>query len=211
MAFRAELIFRMPPASRDGGSETIGYRTIRILWAGTAFFFRVLPSSRMMVNLVERIRQSGDCLRMTVTSGERVTGMSGSERLDSKVGPLGNLSKACFGSLDMLVKGYEPALKGVARWNLELLGFMARRAQAWLEVPSRIGQCKTPVDVLNEQAKFWQAASADYVDGSKRMVAAWSACATMPRLDGTQPRDYITFPEPQESSAAPKRGERKAA
>jgi hypothetical protein len=138
--------------------------------------------------------------------------MSGSERLDSKAGPLGNLSQTYFGSLDMMVKGCEPALKGVGRWNLELLGFMARRAQAWLEIPSRLSQCKTPVDVFNAQGKFWQAAAADYTDGSKRLAAAWSACVAMPKLDGiVQPRDYITFPEPQETPAAPKRGERKAA
>jgi hypothetical protein len=138
--------------------------------------------------------------------------MSGSERLDSKAGPLGNLSQTYFGGLDMMVKGYEPALKGVGRWNLEVLGFMARRAQAWLEIPTRLSQCKTPVDLFNEQGKFWQAAAADYTDGSKRLTAAWSACAAMSKLNGSaQPRDYITFPEPQETPAAPKRGERKAA
>jgi hypothetical protein len=137
--------------------------------------------------------------------------MSGSGHLDPRAGPLGNLSQACASNLDMMVKGYEPALKGIARWNLELLGFMARRAQAWLEIPSRLSQCKTPVDLMNEQAKFWQAASADYVDGSKRMVAAWNACAPGQKLNGAQARDYITFPEAQEPVAAPKRGERKAA
>ena len=138
--------------------------------------------------------------------------MSGSERLDSKAGPLGNLSQTYFGSLDMMVKGYEPALKGVGRWNLELLGFMARRAQAWLEVPARLSRCKTPVDLFNEQAKFWQGTVADYSDGSRRMAAAWSAFAAMPKLTGVQqPRDYITVPEPQEAPPAPKRGERKAA
>jgi phasin protein len=137
--------------------------------------------------------------------------MSGSERLDSKAGPLGNLSQAYFGGLDMMVKGYEPALKGVGRWNLEVLGFMARRAQAWFEIPTRLRQCKTPVDLFNEQGRFWQTAAADYTDGSKRLAAAWSACAAMPKLNGAQPRDYITFPEPQEAPAVPKRDERKAA
>jgi hypothetical protein len=138
--------------------------------------------------------------------------MSGSERLDPKAGPLGNLSQAYFGGLDMMAKGFEPALKGVGRWNLELVGFMARRAQAWLEVPSQLRQCKTPVEVFNLQGKFWQAAAADYADGSKRLAAAVTACAAMPKSGvSAQPRDYITFPEPQETPAAPKRGERKAA
>jgi hypothetical protein len=137
--------------------------------------------------------------------------MSGNGHLDPKAGPLGNLSQACAGNLDMLVKGYEPALKGMARWNLELIGFMARRAQAWLEIPSRISQCKTPVDLLNEQTRFWQAASADYVEGSKRLGASWNAYTAGQKLNGVAPRDYITFPEAQEPATPPKRGERKAA
>jgi hypothetical protein len=138
--------------------------------------------------------------------------MSGSERLDSKAGPLGNLSQTYFGGLDMMVKGCEPALKGVGRWNLEVFGFMARRAQAWLEIPSRLSHCKTPVDLFKEQGKFWQSAAVDYAAVSKRLAAAVSASAAMPALNGSlQPRDYITFPEPQEAPAAPKRGERKAA
>ena len=124
---------------------------------------------------------------------------------------MGNLSQAYFGGLDTMVKGCEPALKGVGRWNLELIGLMTRRSQAWLEIPARLGQCKTPVDAFNEQMRFWQTAAADYADGSRRLAAAWGACAMMPKLNGTQPRDYITFAEPQEPAAAPKRGDRKAA
>jgi hypothetical protein len=137
--------------------------------------------------------------------------MSGSERLDSKAGPLGNLSQAYYGNLDMMVKGCEPALKGVGRWNLELVSLMARRSQAWLEIPARLGQCKTPVDFFNEQMRFWQAAAADYTDGSRRLSAAWGACAVLPKLNGTQPRDYMTFAEPKDSAATPKRSDRKAA
>ena len=137
--------------------------------------------------------------------------MSGNERLDSKAGPLGNLSQNYFGGLDAMVKGCEPALKGVGRWNLELIGLATRRSQAWLEIPARLGQCKTPVDVFNEQMRFWQAAVADYADGSGRLAAAWGACAVLPKLNGAQPRDYIAFTEPQEPAAAPKRSDRKAA
>lgn len=137
--------------------------------------------------------------------------MSGSERLDPKAGPLGNLSQAYFGNLDVMVKGCEPALKSFSRWNLELVGFAARRAQAWLEIPTKLGQCKTPADLVSEQLKFWQAATSDYVEGSRRLTAAWNGGAALPKSDGTRQRDYITFPEPQEPAVAPKRGERKAA
>jgi hypothetical protein len=142
---------------------------------------------------------------------ERVRGMSGNERLDSKAGPLGNLSQAYFGGIDNMVKGCEPALKGVGRWNLELFGLMTRRSQAWLEMPARLGRCKTPVDAYGEQMRFWQTAAADYADGWQRLAAAWGACAAMPKLNGSQPRDYMAVAEPKDAAAADKRGERKAA
>src|SRR5262245_21638452 len=115
--------------------------------------------------------------------------MTGTERIDSKAGPLGNLY---FGGLDLMVRGCEPALKGVGRWNLELVGLAARRSQAWLEVPNRLLKCKTPIDLVNEQIRFWQSAVSDYAEGSRRLGAAWGACAAMPKLNGTQqPRDYM--------------------
>ena len=134
--------------------------------------------------------------------------MTGTERLDSKAGPLGNLSQVYFGSFDVMAKGFEPALKGVARWNLELAGLIARRSQAWLEVPTRLMQCKTPVDLVNEQVRFWQSAAADYTEGSRRLSAAWGACAAMPKLNGTLPRDYMTFADPKDAA---KHADRKAA
>ena len=137
--------------------------------------------------------------------------MSGNERLDSKAGPLGNLSQAYFGGLDNMVKGCEPALKGAGRWNLELVGLMTRRSQAWLEIPARLSRCKTPADVYNEQIRFWQTATADYTDGWHRLAAAWGACAVMPKLNGAQPRDYMTVAEAKDTAGAAKRGERKAA
>lgn len=137
--------------------------------------------------------------------------MGGSERLDPKAGPLGNLSQPYFVNLDMMVKGCEPAVKGAGRWNLELVGLTAKRAQAWLEIPARLARCKTPADLFGEQVRFWQAAASDYAEGCHRLLAVWGAHTALPKANGAQPRDYITFAEPQEAPAASKRGERKAA
>ena len=146
--------------------------------------------------------------------------MSGSERLDPKAGPLGNLSQAYFGSLDKVMKGYEPALKGAGRWNLELVGLMTKRSREWLELPTRLSACKSPVDVMNAHMRFWQTAASQYADASHRLAAAFGACGVMPYLNGAwggetaaRTRDYITFPEPKESVAevAPKRSDRRAA
>ena len=146
--------------------------------------------------------------------------MSGSERLDPKEGPLGNLSQAYFGSLDKVVKGCEPALKGIGRWNVELMGLAAKRSREWLEMPERLTRCKSPVDFVNEQMRFWQTAAAQYAEASHRLAAAFGACAVAPYLNGAwggdtvaRSRDYITFPEPKDGAgdAASTRTDRRAA
>jgi hypothetical protein len=133
---------------------------------------------------------------------------------------LGNLSQAYFGTLDKMMQGYEPTLKGVGRCNLELFSLMTKRSREWLEIPTRLGRCKTPLDVVNVQMRFWQTATAQYADASHRLAAAFGACAVVPYLNGAwggetvqRTRDYITFPEPKESVAdtAATRGDRRAA
>ena len=78
--------------------------------------------------------------------------MSASERSDPKAGPFVNLSQTYCNGLDVLAKSYEPVLKGAGRWNLEVMGFMTRRARAWLEIPARASQCKTPQDLAQGAA-----------------------------------------------------------
>ena len=143
--------------------------------------------------------------------------MSASERGDPVAGPFGNLSQAYCTRLDQLAKSYEPALKNAGRWNLELMGLMTRRAQAWLEVPSRASQCKTPQDVVREQLRFWQTAAQDYTEGTKRLAAAFGALAA-PGLNGAwggktaEPgRDYITVAETKSAAAETQKRDRRAA
>lgn len=143
--------------------------------------------------------------------------MSGSERLDPKAGPLSNMGQAYFGGLDMVMKGYEPALRGVARCNLEMATLMSRRAQAWLEIPARLGECRTPQDLVKEQMRFWQTAAQDFVEGAQRLTTALGACG-VPTFDGawgsktaTQQRDYITFPEAKPAATETPKRDRRAA
>ena len=141
--------------------------------------------------------------------------MNASERSDPKAGPFVNLSQTYCNGLDVLAKGYEPMLKGIGRWNLEVMGLMTRRARAWMEFPARASQCKTPHDLAREQLQFWQTAAHDYTDGARRLTVALGALAP-PSLHGKSAaptRDYITFAEPSPQAAAveaPKR-ERRAA
>jgi hypothetical protein len=143
--------------------------------------------------------------------------MSANERTGPVGGPFGNLSQTYCNSLDHLAKGFEPTLKNVGRWNLELTGLATRRAQAWLEIPTRASQCKTPQDLVKEQLRFWQTAAQDYTEGARRLTAAFGAL-TGQGLNGAfggkavaQPRDYITFTEPKAPVADAAKRDRRAA
>lgn len=103
--------------------------------------------------------------------------------------------QAYFGNLDSLAQGMSP-MKGIARWQLEILGFMSRRTQAYMEIPSRLQQCRTPQDLVNEQARFWQTSMEQYTDAARRLTEAWSQFGLgnglTPPVRATA-RDYITF------------------
>jgi hypothetical protein len=63
---------------------------------------------------------------------------------------------------------YEPALKSVARSNMELMTLANRRAQAAMDLPAKLAACKSPVEVVNAQFDFWQTAAKQYAEASTR-------------------------------------------
>ena len=141
--------------------------------------------------------------------------MSGSERLDPKCGPFGNLWQTYSNSLDGLAKGWEPATVALGRFNLELMTLSLRRAQAWLEVPARLGRCRTPADLAQAQVHFWQTAGAQYAEGSQRLLATLMSAGLASQAalgrDARAPRDYIAVADENEALAAAPAKDRRAA
>jgi hypothetical protein len=142
--------------------------------------------------------------------------MRGSERSDAMCGPVENMSQAYFAGIDRVAKAYEPTVNGLSRCNLEIAGLAARRARAWFDIPSTLGRCKTPQDLLGEQTKFWQTAFVQYTETWQRLTAMVGTFAVIPGANGafggktTAARDFITFPDAPERTE-PSRGERRAA
>ena len=143
--------------------------------------------------------------------------MGANERGDPTAGPFGNLSQLYCNGLDQLAKGYEPAVRNAGRWNLELMGFFTRRSQAWLEIPARASQCKSPQDLAREQLHFWQTATRDYAEGVRRLTMAFGSFAgsgsngAWGGETAGPARDYITFAEPKPGAADTPQRERRAA
>lgn len=123
-------------------------------------------------------------------------------------GPWQNMMQAMFGGMDNATQGSEPAIKGLARLNLEMVALANRRAQAYLEIPQRLGRCRTPQDLVGEQMRFWQTAAEQYSETTRKALSIWTSMApAVPafkapmKTAAVQERDYITFPEPMEQAA----------
>jgi hypothetical protein len=120
-----------------------------------------------------------------------------------------------FGGLEAFGQTYDPLLKGAARTQLEVLGFVNRRAQAYMQIPARAAQCRTPQDFFNAQAQFWRAVFEDYTESVGRVTDALAACA-LPNLtalsaEARNAHDYIAFPDTKEQPSSGRTRERKAA
>lgn len=91
-------------------------------------------------------------------------------------------------------------MRGLARWQLELQGLAVRRAQAYLELPARLSQCRTPQELMAEQQRFMQTCFAHYSESSQHLMSAWAQMFQLPTATseaGRQKgdRDYLSFRE----------------
>ncbi|MES0402311.1 MAG: phasin family protein [Hyphomicrobium sp.] len=132
--------------------------------------------------------------------------------------PIQNFYQMYFGGLGSLSQTYEPATKNFARGQLEFMGLMNRRAQAILEISSRLGQCRTPQDLVNEQLRYWRTAYEQYSETAGRMMELMTPLGASPFGFGPvadqtseDEHDHITFPEPQERAPSRRVRERKVA
>lgn len=124
--------------------------------------------------------------------------------------PFQSLFQPAFSRMDTVLLAYEPMMRGMARCQLEAMGLASRRAQAYMELPSRLSQCRTPHDLMNEQNRFWQSAFQQYADSSRRMLSAWNQAFALPAPFGpgepqpkqSRPRDMIAVPEAKSAPTA---------
>lgn len=135
-------------------------------------------------------------------------------KIDPAAGPVQNMFQTFCTGLDAAGFGFEPMMKAAARSNLEALALASRRTQAYMELPARLGQCRTPQDLATEQMRFWQTMTQHYTECCQHVMETWTSLARETGQRARSERDYITFPEPQESDTeqgARTPGQRRAA
>jgi Phasin protein len=131
--------------------------------------------------------------------------------------PIQSFFHVYFSGLETMSQAYDPFSKNIARAQLEFMGFMSRRAQAYLEIPNRLSACRTPQDFAHEQMRFWRTAYEEYAESVGRMTEAMASMAS-PSFgfgqhgDGVRnSHDYLAFPEGDERGRPVHPRERKAA
>ncbi|HEX2841945.1 hypothetical protein [Hyphomicrobium sp.] len=129
-------------------------------------------------------------------------------------GPFGALFQNYFSALENLGQmklplngagsfGFDPQiavsqatapLKAAARCQVEVLGLMNRRTQAYMQVPTRLAQCRSPQDLLNEQLAFWRTAAEQYRTCAVKIGEACGQALPFSLSEaGKFERDYINF------------------
>jgi len=135
---------------------------------------------------------------------------------DPSGGPIQTMLDTAFGGLIAGGRSFEPWFRAATRSNLEAYSLMSRRTLAYLELPMRLSQCRSPQDFASEQMRFWQDMFRQYAECGQKVMGAWIEFAQKASRsggkNGEKERDYITFPEPEEASAGSRKsGERQAA
>jgi hypothetical protein len=110
--------------------------------------------------------------------------------------PLGGDQQSAFDPQAMTSQAAAP-LKAAARCQLEMFGLANRRTQAYMQVPTRLAQCRTPQDVLNEQMAFWRTAAEQYRESALKIGEAWGQAfpgfGAFTMGESRAERDYISF------------------
>lgn len=116
------------------------------------------------------------------------------------------MMQAYFGGLDTAFQSMDPIYKAAARSGLEFVGLASLRAQAHVDIPSQMVECRTVQDVTSAQMRFWQTAAQHYQDSTRHIMSIWAAAVPTTSAFGspdarTRQRDYITLPDDHAASA----------
>lgn len=131
-------------------------------------------------------------------------------------GNLQNPLQLYFEGLEKMTQSMSP-YKGFAKAQVEMMGLMSRRAQAYLEIPTRVSRCRSPQDLVTEQMRFWQTAFQQYAETSNKIMEAYrqgftAAAANAPVAFSApvpRQRDYINFPDARSANGATPPGQKR--
>ena len=85
-----------------------------------------------------------------------------------------------FEATDIVSLFWQPMLKGVGRWQLELAQAGAKQSRAAIEFGQRMTRVTNPIDVVNAQVAYWQQIGQVYSDANQNITQAIVRAAEPP-------------------------------
>lgn len=79
-----------------------------------------------------------------------------------------------FEGADLYASVWQPMLKSVGRWHLELASLGVRQGQAALQLSRDLSRSWTPADALAANVRYFEATTQQYAQSSQRLVATVS-------------------------------------
>lgn len=76
----------------------------------------------------------------------------------------------CEGA-DLVSSVWQPFLKSVGSWNLEVAGLGVKQTQATLQLSRDLARCRTPGDVASANIRYWEAMTSQFAVSSQRLAA----------------------------------------
>ena len=85
-------------------------------------------------------------------------------------------------SLDYAGKSYRAWLEAASAMQTQTIAFLNDRLVKDSAAIARLGQCKSPTEIMNVQAEYVRHAFADFVDESQKMAASFGKIASASAL-----------------------------
>lgn len=107
-----------------------------------------------------------------------------------------------FQGADVYSSLWQPMLKGVGRWHLEVANLNAKQSQAALQWSRDVSRSWNPADLMSANSRFWQSVSTQYADSSGRIADNVTRTVQVPLISEVVPlptkrsHDTLSIPDP---------------
>lgn len=76
-----------------------------------------------------------------------------------------------FDAVDLYASIWQPTLKSIGRWNLEVAGLAMRQGQASLQLSRALARSASPGEWTSASVRYWDQISSQYAQSSQRLAA----------------------------------------
>lgn len=97
-----------------------------------------------------------------------------------------------FEGADLFSSIWQPMLKSVGRWHLEVAGLGVKHGQAALQFSRDLSRCYTAGDIASAQIRYWDSVSSQYAQSSQRLAATVARAVELPAA--AEASEVVTLP-----------------